>query len=87
MCSPVQRQKELRCGCGEIDREAVIYAHVIISRSLVPGHAVIYGNEVADLLVKRGAGGITSSSLRMPDLVGLPTLNNLRLQFKLPPLV
>ena len=48
----------------------------------VPGHSLIYGNEVADLLAKRGADGTTCSS--MPDF---PTLIDLRLQCNLPPLV
>jgi ribonuclease HI len=48
----------------------------------VPGHSLIYGNEVADLLAKRGADGTTCSS--MPDF---PTgLIDLRLQCNLPPL-
>ena len=32
----------------------------------VPGHSLIYGNEIADLLAKRGADGTTCSS--MPDV-------------------
>ena len=49
----------------------------------VPGHSLIYGNEIADLLAKRGAdGGTTRSSI--PDV---PTLNHLRFQSNLPPLV
>ena len=48
----------------------------------VPGHSLIYGNEVADLLAKRGADGTTCSS--MPDV---PTLIDLRLQCNLPILV
>ena len=48
----------------------------------VPGHSLIYGNEIADLLAKRGADGTTRSSI--PDV---PTLNHLRFQCNLPPLV
>ena len=42
----------------------------------VPGHSLIYGNEVADLLAKRGADVTTCSS--MPDF---PTLIDLIFAF------
>ena len=48
----------------------------------VHGYSLIFGNEIADLLAKRGADGTTRSSI--PDV---PTLNHLRFQCNLPPLV
>ena len=48
----------------------------------VPSLSLIYGNEIADLLAKRGADGTTCSS--MPDV---PTLIDIRLQRNRPPLV
>jgi hypothetical protein len=45
----------------------------------VPGHSLIYGNEIADLLAKGGADGTTCSS--MPDLASEKNAFKITLKF------
>ena len=61
---------------SNLDAVATLKSSLLTLRALttvavhwVPGHSLIYGNEIADLLAKRGANGTTCSS--MPDV---PTL-------------
>ena len=64
-------------------KSALKHLHQLTSVSIhwVPAHCNIFENELADLLAKRGADGVTSSSL--PDL---SRLNMLLHDSKLPPM-